>query len=416
MRTIIHVKPPGQSSKASFHARYLSERERNPEREEPATRPIFTHDRDGLKHTAADRYLTGGTRARAKSKDLQHVIIAFNSHDARELEKLGKQCVAAVKAKSSNNEDSEERQETRKSKIEQSNLEQTARDKPFAEAVRLMMKNLEEHTTLSELQYAMSVHRHTSKTHIHLLVRREYTNKTTDQKAMLHRFPKEFLNGRNALGKAQGGLLDHSLSDALDTMIPQKKRPLKGDSPAKQDRSHLDGSRNPQSAQDEPSAKAAKKPVKRELPGEVPVRTRYLDQPGSPPLRFVLRKDEAILPVPPKAGPQASTSPVVECLNVPAKLSVPDAEPATNLQLLKPTLPPNSQLLTVEQIRREIIETRNAALIKKLESSKIEDSGHSELSPDHLRPESKTNSQVTDRALEQAQLSQKRKSSYSRGR
>src|SRR5437764_6674139 len=88
MRTFIHVITPRSGVKASFHARYLSERERNPEREEPQSRPIFTHDRDGLKHTAAESYLAGDPKAQAKPKDIHHLIIAFNSHDQRELKKL----------------------------------------------------------------------------------------------------------------------------------------------------------------------------------------------------------------------------------------------------------------------------------------------------------------------------------------
>lgn len=88
MRTFIKVKTPSKSVKGTFHARYISERERDLGSEEPQSRPLFTHDRDGLKRTAADRYLAGGERPNARSNEIQHVIIAFNSHDARELQKL----------------------------------------------------------------------------------------------------------------------------------------------------------------------------------------------------------------------------------------------------------------------------------------------------------------------------------------
>jgi hypothetical protein len=88
MRTFIKVKTANKSVKGSFHARYLAEREQNPEREEPASRPLSTHEQDGLGFRAADRYLTGGARARALTNELQHIIVAFNSHDARELQKL----------------------------------------------------------------------------------------------------------------------------------------------------------------------------------------------------------------------------------------------------------------------------------------------------------------------------------------
>lgn len=95
MRTFIHVKPTNMSVKTVFHARYISERE------EPQSRSVFTHDRDGLKYKAADCYLAGGSRPRARTSDLIHVIIAFNVRDARDLERLGKAAVAALKDKSS---------------------------------------------------------------------------------------------------------------------------------------------------------------------------------------------------------------------------------------------------------------------------------------------------------------------------
>lgn len=43
MRTFIHVKPTNKSFKSAHHARYLSERERDPERE--AAKPPLLHSR-----------------------------------------------------------------------------------------------------------------------------------------------------------------------------------------------------------------------------------------------------------------------------------------------------------------------------------------------------------------------------------
>ena len=88
-----------------------------------------------------------------------------------------------------------------------------------------MMKNLEERTSLSELRYACSVHRHVEQTHVHLLLRREYTDKETCETRWVQRFAEEYLNGRDERGKVRGGILDMALSDALDTMIPKRERP-----------------------------------------------------------------------------------------------------------------------------------------------------------------------------------------------
>lgn len=225
MRTFINVKTPNKSVKTANHARYISERERDARREEPESRPVFTHDRDGLKHTAADRYLAGGDTARARTCDLQHVIIAFNSHDARELEKLGGERAASARGRLSKVDTQEAGRKLSKSDI--AKQVQVERDRPFAEAVRQMMANLEERTDLTELRYAMAVHRHTDKTHVHLLLRREYASRESGEKQMLHRLPAEFLNGRDEQGKAKAGLLDAALSDALDTMIPRRERPAR---------------------------------------------------------------------------------------------------------------------------------------------------------------------------------------------
>jgi hypothetical protein len=105
---------------------------------------------------------------------------------------------------------------------------QIERDLPFAQAIRAMFANLEEHTNLIELQYALAVHRHTSQTHVHLILRREYTDKATGEKSILSRLlPRELLNGRDDSGLAKAGILDQSLSDALDKMIPARQRPSK---------------------------------------------------------------------------------------------------------------------------------------------------------------------------------------------
>lgn len=227
MRTFIQVKAARGGATVSSHARYMSERERNPNREEPESRPVFTHDRDGLKHKAADRYLAGGEQPRASSDSLLHLIISFNSYDRKEMEKLER---AAKGGRPKSNPPDSERKKGKESISDKSETlqAQVARDLPYARAVRMMMENLEERTGRSDLRYALSVHRHTRQTHVHLLLRREHTDKKTGEKIYFDKkgLPAEFVNGRDERGKARGGLIDQSLSDALDTMIPRRLRPL----------------------------------------------------------------------------------------------------------------------------------------------------------------------------------------------
>jgi hypothetical protein len=227
MRTFIQVKAGRGGATVSSHARYMSERERNPNREEPESRPIFTHDRDGLKHTATDRYLAGGARPKARSDSLLHLIISFNAHDQKELKKLER--TSKSRRPKSDCPDTE-RQKGVGSTSDRAEIlrAQVERDLPYARAVRLMMNNLEERTGRSDLRYALTVHRHTRQTHVHLLLRREHTDKKSGQIVFFDKkgLPKDFVNGRDERGKARGGLIDQSLSDALNTMIPRRQRPL----------------------------------------------------------------------------------------------------------------------------------------------------------------------------------------------
>jgi hypothetical protein len=213
MRTFIHVVRPTKSTTFSSHARYISERERNRELEEVASRPLFTRDKDGIKHRAADRYLAGGDRPKARSNEIFHIIFAFNAHDRRQLKKLEKRHEIA---KAVENEDPQ-----------LAKLRQVSRDLPYAEVVRKMITNLEERTVMRDLRYVMAVHRHTAYTHVHLLLRRDYTSLVTNQREIMDKLPKEFLNMTDERGKRDGGLLDKALSDSLDTMIKPRPRAVK---------------------------------------------------------------------------------------------------------------------------------------------------------------------------------------------
>jgi diadenosine tetraphosphate (Ap4A) HIT family hydrolase len=67
----------------------------------------------------------------------------------------------------------------RRKELAAAHREQVARDLPYVEAVRKMMRNLEEHSGLSDFRYVMAVHRHTGMTHVHLLLRRRRADRKT---------------------------------------------------------------------------------------------------------------------------------------------------------------------------------------------------------------------------------------------
>jgi hypothetical protein len=221
MRTIIKVIQKSKIAGSSAN-RYISERERDPEREGAGNRPVFTPDQDSLTAWRADRYLAGGgAKPRPSKSDLQHIIFAFNRHDARELERLGRvPKVELSPPDKSQNEPGD--QIGTNPKTEQSKEEQN-RDVAYRIAVRGAMELIRKELNAASLRWTATVHRHTSNPHVHLLLHRDYEDATTGEaKRLPHRLPLDWLNGRGEDGKPKGGFLDRCLSEALDPLVPPR--------------------------------------------------------------------------------------------------------------------------------------------------------------------------------------------------
>jgi hypothetical protein len=447
MRTFIKVKTPSKSVKGTFHARYISERERDPGREEPESRPIFTHDRDGLKRTAADRYLAGGDKPNAARNEIQHLIIAFNARDARELRKLeiaadadapaveharrGESAKVELSGESARFADSPGgRDRWRDEELAAAHRAQVARDCPYAEAVRGMIRNLEECAGLSDLRYVMAVHRHTDKTHVHLLLRRECADRETGDMRMLHRLPETFLNGRDEQGKAMGGLLDVALSDALDTMIPRRRRAARTESPiAAPARSEQQpGSRQPD--HDEPPARETAPTPRR---GD----SQTGSKPDKPKPRFTTgRRAEAdtraeghvCSPAHDPARPDASAGTPARDQLFPTTRPAPDAafaaEPslqttpdhAPNLQNLTTGLQPNLQKLKIGAPEKPPPAIAYEEELKKIVAARFALDEQTKTAELLRQPGAPTKSQLTDSSSDAPKTMEQKKSQPSRGR
>ena len=64
--------------------RYIAERDKDPEREGPGSRPLFSGDREGMSYRAADRVLS--PEGHPQKNDLLHLSVSFEEVD---FEKLG---------------------------------------------------------------------------------------------------------------------------------------------------------------------------------------------------------------------------------------------------------------------------------------------------------------------------------------
>lgn len=221
MRTIIKVRQTGKIAGSSAN-RYISERQRDPEREGTGNRAVFTPDRDSLKAWTADRYLGGGgTKWRPSKHDLHHIIFAFNRHDARALERLGR--VPKAELPPSDQAPKEPEDQIGTDPKTGRSQEEPDRDAAYRVAVRGAMELIRKELNAKSLRWTATVHRHTANPHVHLLLHKDYADATTGEaKRLPHRLPLHWLNGRDENERPKGGLLDRCLSEALDPLVPPR--------------------------------------------------------------------------------------------------------------------------------------------------------------------------------------------------
>jgi hypothetical protein len=135
VRVVFHIISTGGGSGASRATRYISEREKDLEREGPGARPLFSEDREGLTYRKADRILDPVTGEPAKD-DLIHLSVSLEEED---FEKLGK--------------DEKERQ---------------AR---LREVIREGMKGVAGELNVEELTWVAGIHRNSDNPHAHIVMR-----------------------------------------------------------------------------------------------------------------------------------------------------------------------------------------------------------------------------------------------------
>lgn len=135
MRVVFHIISTGGGSGASRATRYISEREKDPTREGPGARPLFSEDREGLTYRKADRILDPVNGEPAKD-DLIHLSVSLEEED---FEKLGK--------------DEKERQ---------------AR---LREVIREGMKGMAAELNADNLTWVAGIHRNSDNPHAHIVMR-----------------------------------------------------------------------------------------------------------------------------------------------------------------------------------------------------------------------------------------------------
>ncbi len=85
MRVVFHIISTGGGGGASRTTRYIAERDKDPTREGPGPRPLFSEDRENLTYRKADRN-ANPVDGQPQKDDLIHLSVSFQEED---FEKLG---------------------------------------------------------------------------------------------------------------------------------------------------------------------------------------------------------------------------------------------------------------------------------------------------------------------------------------
>lgn len=156
MRAVVVIKSTGGSGPARA-SRYISERDRDPEREGVKPRPLFSGREDTLTYRGADRLLTSGAGTPDKN-DLIHIAVSFRQED---YERLGPT--------------------------------DTERKERLREVAREAMGDITRELRAREMRWVAGIHLNTGNPHIHALINKEVKDLVTGRTRRVGRIPKELL-------------------------------------------------------------------------------------------------------------------------------------------------------------------------------------------------------------------------------
>lgn len=171
MRVVFHIISTGGGGGVSRTTRYIAEREKDPSREGPGPRPLFSDDRDGLTYRKADRILDP-VEGQPQKDDLIHLSVSFHEED---FEKLGK--------------------------------DEKARQAALRQVIRQGMKGMAEEMNVEGLTWVAGIHRNSENPHAHIVLR----NQAVERGAILE----------TQIGKLRTTLLPHKqIVDGKETIVP----------------------------------------------------------------------------------------------------------------------------------------------------------------------------------------------------
>lgn len=193
MRAVVAIKSTGGSG-ASRATRYISERDRNPEREGAGPRPLFSDKEDTLTYRGADRLLSGG-RGTPDKADLIHIAVSFRQED---YERLG--------------------------------LTEEKRKDQLREVAREAMGEIKTDLRAKEMRWVAGIHLNTDHPHIHILISKEVKDLVTGKPRRMGRIPKELLPYSEAradgISRPVEGRIGSHFVVSLDHHIERERVPV----------------------------------------------------------------------------------------------------------------------------------------------------------------------------------------------
>ncbi len=194
MGAFFHIISTGGGAGASRATRYVSERDKDPQREGPGSRPLFSEDREGLSYRKADRILDP-ENGHPEKNDLIHFSVSFLEED---FERIG--------------DDEKERQ---------------AR---LREVIREGMRGVATELNVERLTWVAGIHRNSDHPHAHVVMSKETIERGTRREKRLGRFRKSLLAHREMQDGNQvvvrGAIADRFQEALGRQQILNRTRPL----------------------------------------------------------------------------------------------------------------------------------------------------------------------------------------------
>ena len=193
MKVVTVVKNGRGGNGASQATRYISERERDENREGKEPRKLFSGDKDDLNFYQANRLLGGDSEPR--TNDVLHLVISFEKEE--DFNQLG--------------------------------ANEGSRQQGVRESTRGTMSEMTGLLNAEELRWVAGIHRNTDNPHVHLLIHRDYVDREAGRTRRLKTLPKEMRVGWEKSDDGERIIKPGRFNETFEKFLEQRVERMKQD-------------------------------------------------------------------------------------------------------------------------------------------------------------------------------------------